>query len=98
MLLPSAHNIVDTVIITHQLLYNVLMIPAVGKMQVLDYILAITRSTTDDKVCVCVCVCVRAYVCVCVCVCMRECVCACMRECVCVPVPVQFPLLTAKKS
>ena len=64
MLLPSAHNIVDTVIIINQLLYNVLVISAVGKMQVLDYILAITRSTTDDKVCVCVCVCMRECVCV----------------------------------
>ena len=71
MLLPSVHNIVDTVIITHQLLYNVLMIPAVGKMQVLDYILAITRSTTDDKVCVRMCV--RA--------CMRACICVCVHPC-----------------
>ena len=81
MLLPSAHNIVDTVIITHQLLYNVLMIPAVGKMQVLDYILAITRSTTDDKVCVCVCACVCVCVCACVRVCVCVCVCVCARPC-----------------
>ena len=26
-------------------------VTGIGKMQVLDYILAITRSTTDDKVC-----------------------------------------------